>query len=59
MIKILLLNLSLLLAINSYAQERVVSGKVTSQDDGSPIPGVNVLVKGTTTGTATDAEGKY
>jgi TonB-linked SusC/RagA family outer membrane protein len=40
-------------------QERVVSGKVTSQDDGSPIPGVNVLLKGTSTGTSTDADGNY
>jgi TonB-linked SusC/RagA family outer membrane protein len=40
-------------------QERVVSGKVTSQDDGSPIPGVNVLLKGTSTGAASDADGNY
>lgn len=40
-------------------QERVVSGKVTSQDDGSAVPGVNVLLKGTSTGTATDADGNY
>lgn len=42
-----------------FGQERVVSGKVTSQDDGTPVPGVNVLVKGTTTGTATDSDGNY
>jgi TonB-linked SusC/RagA family outer membrane protein len=41
------------------AQERVVSGKVTSSEDGSPIPGVNVILSGTTTGTITDAEGTY
>jgi TonB-linked SusC/RagA family outer membrane protein len=41
------------------AQERTVSGKVVSQDDGNPLPGVNVVVKGTTNGTVTDAEGNY
>src|SRR5688572_15221250 len=43
----------------ALAQERVISGRVTSQEDGSPIPGVNVLVKGTSSGTASDADGKY
>jgi TonB-dependent starch-binding outer membrane protein SusC len=42
-----------------FGQERVISGKVTSAEDGSPAPGVNVLIKGTTIGTATDAEGMY
>src|ERR1041385_8521584 len=41
------------------AQERMVSGKVTAAEDGSSIPGVNVVVKGTTNGTTTDADGKY
>ncbi len=36
-----------------------VSGKVTSQADGGALPGVNVLVKGSSTGTVTDIEGKY
>jgi TonB-linked SusC/RagA family outer membrane protein len=40
-------------------QERVVTGKVTSQDDGSSVPGVNVLLKGTSAGTATDADGNF
>ena len=42
-----------------WAQERTVSGKVTSQEDGSPLPGVNVVLKGTTNGAVTDAEGAY
>jgi TonB-linked SusC/RagA family outer membrane protein len=41
------------------AQERVVSGKVTGQDDGIAIPGVNVVLKGTTTGTVTDSDGNF
>jgi TonB-dependent SusC/RagA subfamily outer membrane receptor len=36
-----------------------VSGKVTQADDNSPLPGVNVVVKGTTTGAISDAEGNY
>ncbi|MBX2946657.1 MAG: SusC/RagA family TonB-linked outer membrane protein [Cyclobacteriaceae bacterium] len=41
------------------AQERTVTGKVTSADDGSPLPGVNVVIKGSTAGTVTDSEGNY
>ncbi|MBN2174965.1 MAG: SusC/RagA family TonB-linked outer membrane protein [Bacteroidales bacterium] len=41
------------------AQNREITGAVTSSDDGQPIPGVQVLVKGTTTGTVTDLDGKY
>lgn len=41
------------------AQSITVSGKVVSQDDGSPLPGVNVVIKDTSTGTATDADGNY
>lgn len=36
-----------------------MTGKVTSKADGSPIPGVNVVLKGSTSGTVTDSEGKY
>ncbi|MFM8833938.1 MAG: mucoidy inhibitor MuiA family protein [Cytophagales bacterium] len=36
-----------------------VQGRVTSAEDGSGLPGVNVVVKGTTVGTVTDAEGNY
>jgi len=42
-----------------FAQTRNISGVVTSADDGSSIPGVTVLVKGTTIGTTTDLDGKY
>jgi iron complex outermembrane receptor protein len=43
----------------AVAQQRTVTGKVTSADDNSPVPGVNILEKGTTNGTATDANGNY
>ncbi|MBN7817265.1 SusC/RagA family TonB-linked outer membrane protein [Algoriphagus pacificus] len=58
--KILLLGLTFCLATAiAFAQNRQVSGVVTSGEDGSPIPGATVLVKGTTTGTATDLDGKF
>ncbi|HYF68836.1 MAG TPA: SusC/RagA family TonB-linked outer membrane protein [Ohtaekwangia sp.] len=43
----------------AWAQERTVSGRVTSAEDGSALPGVNVVVKGTTNGTVTDVNGNY
>jgi TonB-linked SusC/RagA family outer membrane protein len=48
----------LLVAGTTQAQERMISGKV-SDASGSSLPGVNVLLKGTTSGTTTDSEGKY
>ncbi len=42
-----------------HAQQRTVTGKVTAADDGSALPGVNVVVKGTANGTVTDANGVY
>jgi TonB-linked SusC/RagA family outer membrane protein len=42
-----------------WAQNRTITGKVTSSDDGSALPGVNILEKGTTNGTVTDANGAY
>ncbi|MFW5726868.1 MAG: carboxypeptidase-like regulatory domain-containing protein, partial [bacterium] len=54
-----LLALAFLLVQSVYAQQRSVSGKITAEEDGSPLPGVNVIVKGTTTGTVTDIEGNY
>ena len=57
--KLLLFSFSLVLALSGVAQDRVVSGKVTAVEDGSALPGVNVLVKGTTNGAVTDVDGKY
>jgi len=37
----------------------IVKGKVTYLDDGSPLPGVNVIIKGTSIGTVTDLDGNY
>ncbi len=41
------------------AQTRTVTGVVTSGDDGQPLPGVSVLIKGTTEGTSTQVDGRY
>ena len=58
--KILQISFMLFVLVHTtWAQERLVSGKVTSTEDGLPLPGVNVILKGTTTGTATDADGKF
>lgn len=43
----------------SFAQEKSVSGTVTAAADGLPLPGVNVIVKGTTRGAQTDFDGNY
>ncbi|MEQ8477345.1 TonB family protein [Fulvivirga sp.] len=47
------------LAMNYAPQTPTISGKVTSIDDGQPLPGVNVMVKGTTIGTVTDIDGRF
>ena len=51
--------LSLIIVLQLWAQERVVSGKVTSAEDGSSLPGVNVVLVGSAGGTVTDVEGNY
>ena len=51
--------LSLLLSIGGYAQDKTVSGTVTDGENNETLPGVNVLIKGTTQGTVTDMNGEY
>jgi TonB-linked SusC/RagA family outer membrane protein len=41
------------------AQQRTVTGVVTSSEDGMPLPGATVMVVGTTTGTVTNIDGNY
>lgn len=41
------------------AQQKTITGKVTSSEDGSTVPGVSVAVKGTTLGTITNINGEY
>jgi TonB-dependent starch-binding outer membrane protein SusC len=49
----------LLIATQTYAQERTVTGKVTDSKDGSPVAGASVVPKGTSKGTSTGADGTY
>jgi TonB-linked SusC/RagA family outer membrane protein len=55
----LLIALMLLGLQGLFAQTRDISGTVTSSEDGSPIPGVFVVVKGTTVGTVTSQNGTF
>ena len=58
--KVLLLGLMLFfVSAVAFAQNRVITGTVTSSEDNMGVPGATVLVKGTTIGTATDIDGKY
>ena len=43
-------------SVNSIQIEFAVNGKVTDATNGDPLPGVNVLVKGTTVGTVTNVD---
>ncbi len=57
---ILIFSVFLSFMIQLQAQEKVISGTVTSTGQGAiPLPGVNVVVKGTTRGVQTDFDGKY
>jgi len=53
------LALMLFIGLQVANAQRTITGKVTSSDDGSGIPGATVMVKGTATGTITDIDGKF
>jgi iron complex outermembrane receptor protein len=48
-----------LCSITAFAQEKIISGKVTDKNTQGGLPSVTVSVKGTTRGTITDFEGNY
>ena len=58
-IRLFLLVTSLFVWLSLMAQTTAVSGVVISEDDGEPIIGASVLVKGTNIGAVTDIEGKF
>jgi TonB-dependent starch-binding outer membrane protein SusC len=58
-VKFLLNAFMLLCALQAGAQSVQVTGKVNSLEDGTPLPGVNIVVKGTTKGSTSDADGTY
>jgi TonB-linked SusC/RagA family outer membrane protein len=43
----------------AHSQEITITGTVTDAENNTPVPGVNVIVKGTTTGVASDFDGNY
>ncbi|WP_347159753.1 SusC/RagA family TonB-linked outer membrane protein [Pontibacter chitinilyticus] len=59
LLRFTMLALCLLIAQAGFAQSKTVTGRITSAEDGTALPGVSVVVKGTTNGTSADAEGRY
>jgi TonB-dependent starch-binding outer membrane protein SusC len=59
--KVLLLSFVLMFVLSNIAlaQNRAISGKVLAAENGQPLPGVNVVVKGTTVGTFTSGDGSF
>ena len=51
--------LGLMLSQSMFAQTKTVTGSVTDAGTGETLPGVNVVIKNTTTGVSTDVNGKY
>ena len=49
----------LLLTMFAFSQNRTVTGRVMGSSDNSPLSGVSILVKGTTSGTTTDSSGSF
>jgi len=49
----------MLLTTMAWSQSRTVTGTVKSADDGSGLPGVNIVEKGTSKGTVSDADGNF
>src|SRR6187551_1460299 len=47
------------LVSQANAQRANVSGRVISAEDSQPLPGVSIVIKGTTSGTVTDSDGNY
>jgi hypothetical protein len=58
--KLMLLLVCLTVGVGlATAQNRRVTGHVTSEEDGQPVIGASILVKGTTMGTITDVDGNF
>ena len=57
--KLNLLLVFMLLTIMQVLAQRTIMGTVTSMEDGKGVPGVSVIIKGTTQGVLTDIDGKY
>ena len=55
----LVLVLTFVMTAFTSAQDITITGTITSLDDGAPLPGANIMIKGTTIGTITDLDGVY
>ncbi|MBB6461721.1 SusC/RagA family TonB-linked outer membrane protein [Flammeovirga kamogawensis] len=53
-----LLFIAIIITVSAHAQQRTITGTVTDETD-SPLPGVNITIEGTSTGTITDFDGKF
>ena len=51
--------LMMLISLNTFAQSQTISGTVTDATTNSPLAGAAIMVKGTTVGTISDADGSY
>lgn len=58
-LKLMLFLFAILITTVGYSQVKTITGKVTDAQNGEPLPGVTVVVKGTTLGTATNFDGDY
>lgn len=58
-LKVLLFMAALIISTTGYAQVKTISGKVTDSGNGEALPGVSVVIKGTTKGTATNFDGEF
>jgi Ca-activated chloride channel homolog len=58
-ILIIVASLAILVGVIANAQDRIVTGTVTANGDGSPITGATISLKGANRGTTTDKDGKY
>src|SRR5665648_533063 len=57
--RIFLVGIFLLAQLSAYAQQLTITGKITDSQTGETMPGVNIVVKGSTIGTITSTDGKY
>ena len=55
----ILISVLLLMSGNLFAQGRIITGKVTDAEDGSPLPGVNIILLPSQKGTITDMDGNF
>ena len=56
--KILLVGIFLIFQLNAFSQQKTITGTI-ADENGSPLPGVSIVVKGSTIGTITDTSGKF